>query len=101
MPRRTEDLPEEYAVHRRALAIAIGARIRQRRRQLGLSQERVRAQMELESVSVSRTQFSRIETGEALPNAVEIIALVKVLQISCRWLLFAHEEPGQSPNGMD
>ena len=92
MPRRTEDLPEEYAAYSRALARAIGNRIRQRRRQRGLSQERLRAQMELESVYVSRTQFSRIEIGESLPNAAELIALVKVLHVSCDWLLFADEE---------
>ena len=92
MPRRTEDLPEEYAAYRQALARAIGDRMRQRRRQLGLSQVHVRSQMELESVHISRTQFSRIEAGESLPDAAEIIALAKVLRVSYHWLLGTHEE---------
>ena len=98
MPRRTEDLPEEYAVHSHMLAVAIGSRIRQRRRKLRLSQEHVRTRMQLENVYVSRTQFSRIETGEILPNAAEIIALATVLQASCAWVLFgSEEETGGTP----
>ena len=97
MPRRTEDLPEEYAAHSRMLGVAIGGRIRQRRRKLRLSQEHVRTRMQLENVYVSRTQFSRIETGEILPNAAEIIALAKVLQASCAWVLFGAEEEGSEP----
>ncbi len=96
MPRRTEDLPEEYAAYTRTLAVAIGDRIRQRRRQLHLSQESVRAQMELESVHVSRTQFSRFEMGERLPSAAEIVALVKVLHVSCSWLLVGDGEATSS-----
>jgi transcriptional regulator with XRE-family HTH domain len=92
MPKRSEGLPEAYAEYERTLASAIGARIRERRRQLKLSQESVRAQMELQNVYVSRTQYSRIETGESLPNAAEIIAFVKVLQVSCHWLLRGYEE---------
>ena len=92
MPKRSEGVPEEYAEYRQALAGAIGGRIRARRLQLKLSQESVRVQMELEHVYVSRAQFSRVEIGESLPNAAEIIALVKVLQISCSWLLWGNEE---------
>ena len=92
MPKRSEGLPEEYATYIQTLASAIGARIRARRRQLKLSQESMRAQMELANVYVSRTEFSRIEAGESLPNAAEIIALVEVLHVSCSWLLFGNEE---------
>lgn len=88
MPKLSEGLPEEYATYKRALGRAIGERIRTRRFELDLSQESVRAQMELENVYVSRAQFSRIETGESLPNAAEIVALMTVLQSSCGWLLF-------------
>ena len=88
MPKRSEGVPEEYAASRRTLGSAIGDRVRARRRQLDLSQDRLRAQMELENVYVSRTQFSRIEAGESLPDAAEIIALIKVLQVSGDWLLF-------------
>ena len=91
MPKRSEGVPEEYADSRRALGSAIGGRIRTRRRQLDLSQDRLRAQMELENVYISRTQFSRIEAGESLPDAAEIIALVHVLQVSYSWLLLGEE----------
>src|SRR3712207_8835094 len=96
MPKRSEGVPEDYAEQRRALASAIGSRIRARRRQLQLSQDRLRAQLELEHVYMSRAQFSRVESGESLPNAAEIIALVKVLQVSCSWLLFGAEEANRA-----
>lgn len=88
MPKRSEGVPEEYAQYRQALARAIGMRIRNRRRELDLGQEQVRAQMELENVYVSRAYFSRLERGEAVPDAAEVIALIKVLQVSCTWLLY-------------
>ena len=98
MPKRSEGLPEDYTEQQQALGAAIGARIRDRRRHLQLSQAGVRTQMELESVYVSRARFSRLEIGDALPNAAEIIALVKVLKVSSNWLLFGEEEatPGTS-----
>lgn len=92
MPKRSEGIPEEYAEYRQALGSAIGARVRARRLEINLSQESLRAQMELENVYVSRAQYSRIETGESLPNAAEIIALVKVLRVSCQWLLYGNEK---------
>lgn len=92
MPKRSEGVPNEYADYKYALGSAIGARIRERRLALQLTQDVVRARMELENTYVSRTQFSRIESGESVPNAIEIIALVNVLQISCNWLLFGSEE---------
>src|SRR3954471_13149909 len=91
MPKRSDGLPEDYEASRRVLGSAIGSRIQARRRQLELSQDRLRAQMELENVYMSRTQLSRIEAGASLPNAAEIIALVKVLQVSYGWLLVADE----------
>ena len=95
MPKRTEGVPEDYVAHRRAIASAIGGRISTRRRQLQLTQERLRAQLELEQVYISRAEFSRIERGEILPDAAEIIALMKVLQVSSNWLLFGEEEAKQ------
>lgn len=92
MPRRSQDLPEEYTEYERALAKAIGTRVRQRRLQLNLTQEEVRARMELEQVHVSRTQFSRIELGESLLNAAEIVALVAALNSSFGWLLTGQKE---------
>ena len=92
MPRRSQDIPEDYTEYEQALAHAIGARIRQRRRQLKLTQENVRVKMELESVHVSRARFSRIEIGAALPDAAEILALAVALDVSCSWLLRGREE---------
>lgn len=87
MPKRMRDLPEEYISTQRALARSIGARVRLRRSQLDLTQEHLRARMELEQVFISRTQYSRIENGEALPNAAELIALRAILGVSFDWLL--------------
>lgn len=91
MPRPRLDIPEEYLEHQRQLANEIGARIRQRRLQLGLSQINLREKLELSSVSVTRAQFSRIELGTLLPNAVEVIGLSEALGVSCDWLLLGRE----------
>lgn len=87
MPKRIQDLPAEYATGQRALARAIGARVRLRRNRLELTQEQLRARMELAQVFISRTQYSRIENGETLPNAAELIALRHVLDVPFDWLL--------------
>ncbi len=87
MPKRMQDLPEEYLTRQRALAQAIGARIRVRRGELNLTQDHLRARMELEFVAISRTQYSRIENGETLPNAAELIALRAILDVSFEWLM--------------
>ncbi|NJN16479.1 MAG: helix-turn-helix transcriptional regulator [Oscillochloris sp.] len=87
MPKRIQDLPAEYQINQRALAQAIGARMRVRRTELALTQEHLRARMELAQVVISRTQYSRIENGESLPNAAELIALREVLGVSFDWLL--------------
>ncbi len=91
MPKRMQDLPEEYVISRRNLAAAIGARVRLRREGLTLTQDQLRARMELVQVFVSRAHFSRVENGEALLNAAEIIALSKVLAVSYQWLLDGNE----------
>jgi transcriptional regulator with XRE-family HTH domain len=87
MPKRMQDLPEEYLTSQRAIARAIGARVRVRREDLELTQEQLRARMELEKVFISRTQYSRIENGEALPDAAELIALRAILDVPFDWLL--------------
>lgn len=87
MPKRMQDIPEEYLFRQRALAQAIGERVRQRRVELHLTQEQLRARMELEQAYMSRTQYSRIENGDALPNVSELIALRAVLGVSFEWLL--------------
>jgi transcriptional regulator with XRE-family HTH domain len=87
MPKRIQDLPEEYISHQRALAQALGARVRVRREGLGLTQDQLRARMELALVFISRTQYSRIENGEVLPDAAAIIALRATLDLTFDWLL--------------
>ena len=79
--------PAEYTDYERVLAAAMGARIRQRRNILRLTQEQVRIRMETESVSVTRARFSRIEKGDALANAAEIVALATALDVLFDWLL--------------
>lgn len=91
MPKRMQDLPEDYQITRRTLAQAVGARVRARRDALELTQEHLRAKMELLQVFVSRTQYSRIENGEALPDAAELIALRAILGVSLDWLLLGEE----------
>jgi len=91
MPKRMQDLPEEYLTIQRELARAIGARVRTRREKLELTQEQVRVRMELEQVFISRTQYSRIENGEALPDAAELIALRTILDVSFDWLLLGEK----------
>ena len=91
MPKRIQDLPEEYLSTQRDLARAIGARVRLRRGELDLTQEQLRARMELEQVFISRTQYSRIENGEALPDAAELIALCAILDVSFDWMLLGQQ----------
>ncbi len=92
MPKRIQDLPEEYHSNQRRLAQAIGGRMRVRREQLALTQEHLRARMELEQVFMSRTQYSRLENGYALPNAAELIALRAILAVTFDWLLLGTGE---------
>jgi transcriptional regulator with XRE-family HTH domain len=87
MPKRMRDLPVEYEIHRRSLAQAMGERLRVRRAELQLTQEHLRARLELEQVAISRTQYSRIENGEILPDAAELRALRTILDVSYDWLV--------------
>ena len=93
MPKRSKDVPEKNSFYEQALAKAMGERLRERRQQLGLSQEQVRIGLEAEQVHISRTQYSRIEIGESMLRASEIIALVRILGRSCSWLLYGEEPP--------
>ncbi len=91
MPRNRTDVPQEYREHQRELARQIGSRIRERRLQLGFSQRKLREQMEVNSVSMTKSQLSRVELGELLPDAVEVIALSEALGVTYRWLLEGEE----------
>lgn len=92
MPKRSRNALEEYSEHKKSQAQAIGARIEQRRKQLKLTQEDLRMRMKDENIYVTRSQFSRIENGEILPDAGEVIALALVLHVSFQWLLEGKEE---------
>ena len=87
MPKRSQNVSEEYSEYKKSQAQAIGARIGQRRKQLKLTQEDLRMRMKDENIYVTRSQFSRIENGEILPDAGEVIALALVLDVSFQWLL--------------
>lgn len=87
MPKKSKNVPKDYTRHKGLVARAIGNRIRQRREQLKLSQEALRQKLQLEGVYISRSQFSRLESGINLFSAVEIISLASALQISYAWLL--------------
>ena len=91
MPKRTQDLPEEYESIKRAMGRALGARVRLRRDALDLTQEQLRARLEFDQVYISRTRFSRIENGDDLPDAAELIALRAALGVSFDWLLLGGE----------
>ena len=92
MPKRSQNVPEEYTAYERAVAEAMGARVRQGRKALKLTQEQVRIRMEAESISVTQTQFSRIENGESLLSAAEVIALAVALELPFEWLLLGRRD---------
>lgn len=87
MPKRNASLTKEFVDYEQALAQEMGARIEARRKELGLNQAQVRAHMAEARVAITRAQFSRVENGESLVNAAELIALAAVLGVSVQWLL--------------
>ena len=91
MPKLSQDVPDDYNEYKRKLAGEIGKRIKDRREKLNFSQREIREKMQLASVFITRSQYSRLENGEKLPVASEIIALCSVLKVSCDWLLNIHE----------
>jgi transcriptional regulator with XRE-family HTH domain len=78
MPRPNRNLSEESTEYERDVAEAIGARVRARRKELQLTPEEVHTRMAALRVEVARTQFSRIELGDSLLSAAEVIALAGV-----------------------
>lgn len=91
MPKQSNDLPDHFLDYSNKVAIAIGSRVKSRRASLKVTQEVLRTRLELNSVAISRSRLSRIENGESLPTAVEIIALALVLRVSFEWLLLGTE----------
>ncbi|GAB4154629.1 MAG: hypothetical protein Fur005_06570 [Roseiflexaceae bacterium] len=82
-----QDLPAEYLSAKQALAQAIGERIRYRRLKLDITQDQLRARMEFENVFLSRTQYSRIENGEVLPDAAVLLALHHIFDVPLDWIV--------------
>ncbi len=91
MPKRRQNIPKEYTDHERVFAEAMGMRILQRRKKLKLTQAQVIIRMEAESISMSQMQYSRIENGDSLLNAAEVVALATALEVSYKWLLEGKE----------
>jgi len=94
MPKRPKHVPRPYVAYKKKLAKEIGVRIRRRRLELKLSQTNLRDKLQLESVIITRSQHSRLERGERLPLASEIIGLCRVLDVSSDWLLTAEKRSG-------
>jgi transcriptional regulator with XRE-family HTH domain len=90
-----QDLPAEYLFTRHALAQAIGERIRAKRVMLDITQDQLRARMEFENVFLSRTQYSRIENGEVLPDAAVLLALHHIFEVSLDWIVKGTEPDGE------
>lgn len=87
MPKRSNDRSEQSSVFEQTLMREIGARLRARRIALGRSQVQIRARVASLGVPITRTQYSRIEQGQSMANAAEVIVLAQVLEVSDRWLL--------------
>lgn len=100
MPKRNKNLHAEHTEYERTIAEAIGARIRARRQALELTQQEVRARMAVAQVAITRTQYSRVELGENLLNAAEIVALASVLGVPFQWLLEGDGDVGTGGQGV-
>lgn len=87
MPKKSLGVSTEYEIYRSTIARDISNRIHQKRVDEKLSQETLRTKLELEKVHLSRSQYSRIENGEVVPDAVVLIALAKIFNVSIEWLL--------------
>ena len=87
MPKQPQNIPSAYKKQQKALAKDIGLRIRKRRLEMQLSQIALREKFQLEGVYLSRSRHSRIEHGEQLPLASEVIAFSRALRVSLDWLL--------------
>ena len=92
MPKRSQGIPKDYLTHKKKLAAEMGERIRGRRLELGLTQAALRERLQLEGAYITRSQYSRVESGERLPVASEIIALAAALGVTCSWVLLGFEE---------
>jgi len=95
MPKAPKHVPRPYVAYKRKLAKEIGVRIRRVRLERKLSQTHLRDKLQLESVIITRSQHSRLERGERLPLASEIIGLCTVLNISSDWLLSGEKRSGR------
>ena len=87
MPKRAKNHPVAYTDYEREIAEAMGTRLHTRRKELQLTQEQVRERMAAAHILITRTQFSRIENGDSLLYATELIAIATALDMSYQWLL--------------
>jgi transcriptional regulator with XRE-family HTH domain len=87
MPKRSKNVPKDYIYYKKRTAKVIGGRIKLKREKLGLSQEQLRVALQLQGVFISRSQFSRLESGEILPSALEVRGLTLALNVSYSSLL--------------
>lgn len=92
MPKRSAAVPRQYTVYKKKLAKEIGSRLQTTRRGLQLTQNEIRERLQLESVILTRSQHSRIERGDRLPDALEILALSRVLRVTTHWLLTGEKD---------
>lgn len=91
MPKQSKDIPRLYFQQKKRLAQQIGTRIQKRRQELNLSQAELRRRLQLEGIFIGRSRQSRLEQGEALPSAPEIIAFCAALNVRFEWLLMGKE----------
>ena len=91
MPKKTKGVPRQYGTAKKQLARRLASRIRSSRKALDLTQTALRERLQLEGVFVTKSQFSRIELGEKLPDASEILAICKALKVTPDWLLLGEE----------
>lgn len=90
MPKKYQGISSEYIAFRSTIAREISIRIHQKRLDEKFTQETLRARLEIERVHLSRSQYSRIENGEVVPDAVVIIALAKIFNVSVEWILLGN-----------
>lgn len=68
---------------------AVGSRIRQARLSESpkATQKDISARLQLEGINISESSVGKIELGLRPVTDLQLIALAKVLKVSCAWLL--------------
>ena len=68
-----------------------GDRVRELRLRRRLSQSALAAKMQTEGVIVEQDVISRIESGTRLVTDYELLALVRIFEVSADWIIGANE----------